>query len=1173
MVSISSNGGGATASFSHGENQAVATTVTATGSSNITYAISGGWDSSRFTIDAQTGVLSYVNTPNFEAPGDFSANNVYNVTVTASDGVVTDSQDLAITITNVNEPFAITSSGAASQAENSLPGHLISTDEQDSGNLTFTIVGGADSARFQILGTSGNYGGFSFVNIPNFEAPTDSDGDNVYEVTIQGSDGTYSATKTFLVTVTNSQETVYITSNNGVSSAFLNLAENQSTVMTFAATDPDNGTIGWSLSGGADAAKFAIDAVTGALTFLAAPDYELPTDSGANRVYDVIVRASDGVTSDTQALAITITNVIEPFAITSHGGGATGSVSVFEGYGTFQVTTNESANLSYSLSGADAARFTIVTGTGGNRTINFVTQPNFEAPADANGDNVYDVTVTVSGGGHSDSQALAVSVANVNEAPVIASNGGGATAAVSRSENGTSVATVTAADPENATLAFAISGGADAAKFTIDSTTGILAFVTAPDYEAPGDSGANGVYDVVIQVSDGTLVDSQAIAVTVTNVDEGGPVITSNGGGSAASVSVAENGSSVTTVAATATPPFNGPISYAIAGGADSAKFTVDSTTGALAFVSAPNFEVKTDVGANGVYDVIVRATDGVNSDTQAIAVTVTNVNEAPVITSGGGGDTASLTVNENNLTVTTIASTDPENTARTYAIIGGADSAKFTINSTTGSLSFTAAPNYEAPTDAGADNVYDVVVRASDGVFSDTQAIAITVANVNEAPVISSNGAGASASVSAAENSTAVTTVTAADAENNPIAYSISGGADSAKFTINATTGALAFVSAPNFEVKTDSGANGIYDVIVRAYDGTSADTQAIAVTVTNVNEAPVITSNGGGATASVNQNENYAYATTVASTDPENTARTYAIVGGADAAWFSISFTGWLAFVTLPDFENPGDAGGNNVYDVIVQASDGALADTQAIAVNVFDFNEAPVITSNGGGSSASIAVTENGTLVTTVTSTDPENTARTYSLAGGLDASKFTIDPSTGVLSFVSAPNFESPTDSNGDNLYYVLVRASDGPLNDVQTLAVTVADQDESVAITSDGGGSSASVGVDENGLAVTQVQAASAAGTIAYAIAGGADSALFEIDSVTGELSFIAAPDYEAPSDSDLDNVYEVTVSAGNGYLTDLQNLSVSVGDLLEGEGNFGPPFGNYHMGHLVTEYV
>ena len=51
-------------------------------------------------------------------------------------------------------------------------------------------------------------------------------------------------------------------------------------------------------------------------------------------------------------------------------------------------------------------------------------------------------------------------------------------------------------------------------------TTGALTFIAAPDYENPTDAGGNNVYDVTVQVSDGTLTDTQAIAVTVTNVND-----------------------------------------------------------------------------------------------------------------------------------------------------------------------------------------------------------------------------------------------------------------------------------------------------------------------------------------------------------------------------------------------------------------------------------------------------------------------------------------------------------------------------------------------------------------------------------------------------------------------------------------------------------------------------
>ena len=107
-----------------------------------------------------------------------------------------------------------------------------------------------------------------------------------------------------------------------------------------------------------------------------------------------------------------------------------------------------------------------------------------------------------------------------------------------------------------------------------------------------------------------------------------------------------------------------------------------------------------------------------------------------------------------------------------------------------------------------------------------------------NNSPMVTSNGGGATAAVSIAENTTAVTTVTATDPDvGQTLSYSISGGADESKFTIDATTGALSFITAPDFETPTDAGGNNVYDVTVQVSDGHGGvDTQAVAVTVENV-------------------------------------------------------------------------------------------------------------------------------------------------------------------------------------------------------------------------------------------------------------------------------------------------------------------------------------------------
>lgn len=115
-----------------------------------------------------------------------------------------------------------------------------------------------------------------------------------------------------------------------------------------------------------------------------------------------------------------------------------------------------------------------------------------------------------------------------------------------------------------------------------------------------------------------------------------------------------------------------------------------------------------------------------------------------------------------------------------------------------------------------------------------------------DRAPVITSNAGGDTAAINYAENGTAaITTVTATDANaGDLVGYSITGGADAARFSVNPTTGVLTFLASPDFETPTDAGLNNVYDVIVSARDRIGlTDSQAIAVTVTDVAEGPAAT------------------------------------------------------------------------------------------------------------------------------------------------------------------------------------------------------------------------------------------------------------------------------------------------------------------------------------------
>ena len=89
-------------------------------------------------------------------------------------------------------------------------------------------------------------------------------------------------------------------------------------------------------------------------------------------------------------------------------------------------------------------------------------------------------------------------------------------ASISVQENQTSAFTVTASDADGDSLIFSISG-TDSSLFSIEETSGIVAFITAPDYEAPSDENSDNVYSIIATVSDGTATDNMMFNINVTN--------------------------------------------------------------------------------------------------------------------------------------------------------------------------------------------------------------------------------------------------------------------------------------------------------------------------------------------------------------------------------------------------------------------------------------------------------------------------------------------------------------------------------------------------------------------------------------------------------------------------------------------------------------------------------
>lgn len=219
------------------------------------------------------------------------------------------------------------------------------------------------------------------------------------------------------------------------------------------------------------------------------------------------------------------------------------------------------------------------------------------------------------------------------------------------------------------------------------------------------------------------------------------------------------------------------------------------------------------------------------------------------------------------------------------------------------------------------------------------------------------------------------------------------------------------------------------------------------------------------------------------------------------------------------------------------------------------------APVITGPSGGAGATASaktIPENTTAVHTFTA----NKSVTWSLAGGVDQGRFTINSTTGALSFVTPPDFENPGDSDKNNTYLVTVKALDsGSLSSTQTITVTVGDVTENPPVifgpSGSPGASNSDANIPEN---TSFVFAFSADKPVTWSLAGGSDQSRFYINQTTGALNFQVAPDFESPNDSDRNNSYVVTLRATDSAgLVSYQTVTVHIGDVTENPPTNGTP--------------
>ena len=1009
-------------------------------------------------------------------------------------------------------------------------GSAISATDADDDTLTYTL-GGIDASAFSLDPATGQ---LQTSDALDYEAKS------TYTVTVSVSDGNGgSADISVTINVTDVDENRAPVFSDG-SSTTRSIAENTEAGVNIgsavSATDADDDTLTYTL-GGIDASAFDIDTTSGQLQTSEALDHETKSsytvtvsvsdDNGGSASITVTITITDVVeTQQPQAQVAQEPEATEHLILLSHNAtvraGASVRVSatvvdaedqvVMDATVTFGVSPDDgkaSLNPTSALPGPFGAAFTTLT-------------------VGSDAATAYTLTATLEDG-TSESGTITV------QYPPVFTDGDSTTRSIAENTaSGVNIGDpVSATDPNGDTLTYRL-GGADAASFRIQSATGQLQTSAPLDYET------QNTYTLEVTVSDGTLTDTIAVTIPVTNVNEA-PVFNE---GTATTRSTAENTASGVNIGdpILATDPDGDTLTYTL-GGTDATSFRIDSTTGQLQTSAALNYETRT------AYTVEVTVSDrdaeveATAADTELIAtitvtINVTDVNEPPVF-SEGSATTRSVAENTTsgvNIGDPILAQPAHENTGTshldsvaplTYSL-GGTDAASFRIESATGQLQTSALLDYETQ------NAYTMDVIVSDGPLTATIAVTIHVTDVNEPPVFSE---GTATTRSVVENTASGVNigdpVLATDPDGDTLTYSL-GGTDADSFRIESATGQLQTSASLDYETRTTYTVEvNVSDRDVAAPDPETKLMATIAVTihVTNDNEAP--TFNEGSATTR-DIREGTASRTNIGepilAMDPDGDTLMYSL-GGTDANTFGInSASGQLQTKAFLDYET------QSAYMVIISVFDGnGESATISVTINVTDINEnQAIVFSDGSSTTRSIAEnTAAGVAIgSAVSATHADNDSLTYTLSG-TDAASFNIDSATGQL------QTHAPLDYETQSSYAVLVSASDGELPSMIAVMIHVTNVNEPPAFLAE----TATQGVPRSKTANAAIGAPFTAidpdanDILTYSLGTDADEASFTIESDTGQLRVGANTTF----DYETKNTYTVVVK-----VTDTGNLSDTI---------------------------
>ena len=1104
-----------------------------------------------FAIDSDDGEIRIVDTDQI----DFESGTVmYTIYVLASDGGLIDIAPVIITITDANDAPVAVDDGPYSATENTalnvtvVANGVLANDTDQDQNPVDTLTAVLDTQPANGIVSLNPNGTFTYTPAPQFNG-TDT---FTYHAN-DGTDDSESATVTINVSGTNDAPTAnddtYATNEDTTLNVTLPAdgvldndtdPENDSlTVTSFDATS----ALGAAVSGNADG-TFSYDP-TGSAAIQA-------LDAGDTTPDTFTYAISDGDTgTDTGTVTVNLTGVNDAPVATADGTyNATEDTLL-----TINVASGVLAN-DTDVDADDVGNLTAVLNTdvsngilnlSADGSFTYLPAPNYNGP-DSFTYFAYDGTV------NSTSTTVTINVASANDAPVITQ---GATIGVTMSEDGSPTAfslTLNATDADLDTLTWSISTpatrGAASASGTGNSKD--IGYVPNANY--------NGLDSFVVQVFDGTEVDTITVIVTIEAVNDA-PAANDDSDGSWAT----DEDTLLTVTAASVldndTDVENDSLSVSTAD-TTSAKGAAVSVNpdGTFSYDPSAASTIQTlDAGDSDTDTFNYTVTDGNDTDTATVTIALTGVNDAPVATgdSYNATEDTTLTINAANGVLDNDTDVDADDVNTLTAVLDtDVSNGTLTLNPD-GSFSYLPDPQY-----SGSDSF---TYHANDGVVdSGTVTVNITVAAVNDAPVANDDS---DASWITDEDTLLTVTVASVldndtDEENDTLTVSAADttSAKGAAVSVN-PDGTFSYdPSAASTIQVLDAGDFDTDTFNYTVTDGNSTDTATVTIALTGVNDAPVAIGDSYNAAEDTTLTINAANGVLDNDSDVDaDDANTITAVLDTDVSNGTLTLNSDGSFSYLPDPEYSGpDSFTYHANDGVVNSS------TVTVNITVAAVNDAPTITE---GSSVDVTMSEDGSPTAfslTLNATDLDGNTLIWSIenpatngtanASGTGTSKvISYTPNAnynGSDSFVVSVDDGSATDSITVNVTITPVNDAPNAVNDTVStppdtaVVINVLNNDtdidnDSLTITAVTQGSKGVV--THNGTTVTYTPNANEAGsdTFTYTISdgnGGSDTATVTMQLGTYDIflpmivnNFVSAPDLVVTNINASSDLIEVTI--------------------------------------------